>query len=153
MPGDLLEDLKSNRQRAIVPEREDPLIQKFQFPLEESEQTSNLSKLEDLPETSTSQADSQEELLNLDGDKIDNYPSKLRRLTIRIDESVCLRLDALCSRQNITPETLVEALFSSSETNSSWEKRAIKDAKERYRKRKLAGVKKRASSMQQKYCD
>jgi len=74
-------------------------------------------------------------------------------LTIRVDEEACLKLDALCSRETLTAEVLVEALLFQYETNPNLMKKVLKDAKERYRKRKQAGVKKRVASMQQKYGD
>ncbi len=150
--GDLLEDLRSNRQRALVPERDDPLLKPE--PIQIAEPTAELERSASLsPQTSLiNESQSQPELANQER-RLDNYPDKLRRLTIRVDEEACLKLDALCSRETLTAEVLVEALLFQYETNPNLMKKVLKDAKERYRKRKQAGVKKRVASMQQKYGD
>lgn len=147
--GDILEDLRSNRQRAVVPERDDPLLQKPQSIQAAPEQTFDLDHPDSFSKSLVvNQVQSQPESSGLD-----NYPSKLRRLTLRLDEEVCLKLDALCSRQTLTAETLIESLLCQCEANPSLMKKVLKDAKERYKKRKQAGVKKRTASMQQKYGD
>lgn len=151
--GDILEDLRSNRQRAVVPERDDPLLQKPQPMQAAPEQTSDLDHPDSFSKSLVvNQVQSQPESSNLDTG-LDNYPSKLRRLTLRLDEEVCLKLDALCSRQTLTAETLIESLLCHCEANPNLMKKVLKDAKERYKKRKQAGVKKRTASMQQKYGD
>lgn len=150
--GDLLEDLRSNRQRAVVPDRDDPLLRKPQTTKEKPEQTTDLDHPNGLPKTLINQVPSQEDSSNL-GKELNDYPSKLKRLTIRLDEEICLELDAVCSRQTLTAETLIESLFCQCDANPNLMKKVIKDAKERYKKRKQAGVKKRVASMQQKYGD
>ncbi len=146
--GDLLEDLRSNRQRALVPERDDPLLKPEPVPVVEP--TADLEHSSLSPQSLTNEAQSQSGLANQER-QLDNYPDKLRRLTIRLDEEACIKLDALCSRETLTAEVLVEALLFQYETNPNLMKKVLKDAKERYRKRKQAGVRKRVASMQEKY--
>jgi|GEM_PF-4120981 len=143
--GDLLEDLRSNRQRALVPERNDPLLKTE--PIQKIEQSADSE-----PTSLINEVQSQSKLANQER-QLDNYPDKLRRLTVRLDEEACLKLDALCSRETLTAEVLIEAMLCQYETNPNLMKKVLKDAKERYRKRKQAGVKKRVASMQQKYGD
>jgi len=150
--GDLLEDLRSNRQRAVVPDRDDPLLRKPQTTEEKPEQTTDLDHSNRLPKTLINQVQSQEDSSNL-GKELNDYPSNLKRLTIRLDEEICLEIDAVCSRQTLTAETLIESLFRQCDANPNLMKKVIKDAKERYKKRKQVGVKKRVASMQQKYGD
>jgi len=153
MPNsDLLDDLRSNRPRAVVPERDDPLLQKPQPVQAVPEQTCDLDHPDRLSKTPINQVQSQSELSN-PSTNLDNYPDNLRRLTVRVDEEVCLKLDAVCSREGLTAETLIESLLCQCEANPNLMKKVLKGAKERYKKRKQAGVKKRTASMHQKYGD
>lgn len=138
MSGDLLENLKNGRQRTTVPDRKDPLLS---APATGSPGTS-------ISERSAVTADLLNTQENNSPESTSEYPGELRRFTIRVDESLSFKIDELCSRQKITPETLVEALVSECEANPDLMNRVIEDAQERYRLRKEAGVKKRAISMQ-----
>lgn len=151
--GDLLEDLRSNRQRVVVPDRDDPLLQQTTNTPKKPEQTPDLDESNNLSKVLVNRVPTQQEESSNSDEELDNYPSKLKRLTIRLDEEICLKLNAVCSRQTLTAETLIESLFCQCDANPNLMKKVLKDAKERYKKRKQAGVKKRVASMQQKYGD
>ncbi len=139
MPGDLLDNLKNRGHRVLVPERRDPLI-----PFEVADEA-----VANLPSNSTGAVQKPTANRNrLGTPPMTNYPGELRRLTVRIDEEIGFKLDEICSRQKLTPETLVEALLEQCEARPELMSSVIEEAKRRYKLRKGAGVKKRAIAMQ-----
>lgn len=139
MSGDVLETLKS-RNRAIVQERPDPLISPG---VNHQKLPNTISvELDQSAAGSTNAPDSSDDFAK------DEYPGRLRRTTVRLNEAISLQIDSLCSRHQLTPETLVEALLCQAEESSQMMEKVVLDAKERYDLRKKVGVKRRAKAMQ-----
>jgi hypothetical protein len=133
--SDLLEQLKSRTQRPTVPDRSDPLLN------------------DPAPTLSEAKAKVVHQIQNLEQTEIDEptYGSDLRRFTMRIDSPIGIDIEAVCNSQKITPETLLEAFFHIYGFDKASMEVVIDEAKLRYQKRKLIGVKRRIKSMNERF--
>jgi hypothetical protein len=132
---DILEQLRSRTQRPTVPDRSDPLLNNVD------------SDLNDIKTQSVGQNQSTEQVKNDES----LYGSDLRRFTLRIDAPIGIDIEAVCNSQKITPETLLEAFFHVYGFDKISMEKVIDEAKLRYQKRKLIGVKRRIKSMNEKF--
>jgi hypothetical protein len=74
-------------------------------------------------------------------------PLNLKKLTFRVEVEIALGLQQLALEQPITPETFLEGLYELCQSDPSLMGKALTLAKERYKRRKIRGVRKRAQNM------
>ena len=143
---DILQQLKNRTQRPTVPEREDPLLSE---PILPSIPDSALTQGKSITKVSSKQT--AKASASLEDQPV--YGSDLRRFTMRIDAPIGIAIDGVCSSQKITPETLLESFFSIYGCDESAMTAVLEEAKLRYQKRKLTGVKRRIKSMNERFSE
>jgi len=74
-------------------------------------------------------------------------PSKLVSFTLRVDEAVGKGLKSLCSEENITKETFLEAVYQVCSEDEQIMQQVLEIAKARRQQRKEAGIIRRAKAM------
>jgi hypothetical protein len=122
------------RMRATVPPR-DTSVLKRQFPEEEAT-TPEKEKLEDMPERELSKPTIATEKVH-----------KLVSFTLRVEDSVDKGLKALCTQENITKETFLEAAYLVCLENSLLMQQVLEVAIARRQERRETGIMRRAKSM------
>lgn len=124
----ILEQLR-NRQRASVPERDDPLIPEALVKDSNEQSFSSPSTLKDLQQ------------------KLAQYPKTKRRSAIVIEEDIEAQITQYCRSHKITVETFLEAAWAISQSNQTTLKKITKEAQSRYNSRKEAGKLRRLITM------
>lgn len=148
MSKNILDTIKG-RSRPRVPDREDELIPREGSDISDDESAEPEAIAESQSPLQTAKQMETHSELNSEG--LNNYPSELRRITLRIDAETYLGINSNCSREKITAETLTEAVYALLLENSTLMEKAIANAKERYNKRQFAAVRKRTATLQEKY--
>ena len=130
-------DRLKNRSRATVPPRDASLTKevsdvKAEFSHSVSDETPNAQA-----------AFSRSE-------EVEEFPEVVRR-TIRLEQQVDEELEQLCSRERITRETFLEAVYLVCSDKPEIFQEVLAIAKQRYRQRKTAGEKRKFQTMGKKY--
>lgn len=141
MPGDILESLRASRPRPIVAEREDRLL-------------SNPAPKVEVPQEADAQGSKVESTPKAVAFKQQDPPTEKRKtLTLRVAWETALDLKSRCVREGISPETFLESIYEQCLADSALMDAAISGAKERYTKRQVVGVRKRAEKILEKYAE
>lgn len=127
-------DRLKNRSRATVPLRDASFTKEVN---DSKTEFSHLSKVEEPPQSLSDSSD-------------ETFPEVTRR-TIRLEQQVDEELERLCSRERITRETFLEAAYLACNDNPEILQEVLTIAKERYRRRKMAGEKRKFQTMGKKY--
>ena len=83
-------------------------------------------------------------------EEVEEFPEVVRR-TIRLEQQVDEELEQLCSRERITRETFLEAVYLVCSDKPEIFQEVLAIAKQRYRQRKTAGEKRKFQTMGKKY--
>ena len=134
-PNDINSRLKA-RLKPSVPPRNTSLVKKTSLSNVESEPT-------DEPKTNATSS----QIVNEPRAKITAPPEKLVTFTLRVEEKVSKGLKHLCSEENITKETFLEAAYLVCEGNEQMMQQVLNIAKERRAQRRKAGIQRRAEAM------
>lgn len=139
----ILDEIRNRAVQNTVPPRKDVLSN--------SEQVSHSSELDTLastPEqsgvgvtsvaTDQNQQDSSSELKRLE-EQLASFPGIASRVPVRLETEIKEELEALCSREKVTVETLVEAFYVTCKDKDSVMRQVLKEAKKRLASRKAAG--------------
>lgn len=131
----VLDDILQKRQRATVTERVD---EGLSAPSPENRVVTAETLMEPKTKLLASQQlqPTQEE-----------EPLNLKKLTFRVELEIALGLQQLALEEPITPETFLEGLYELCQSDPSLMGKALALAKERYKRRKIRGVRKRAQNM------
>jgi len=144
-------DRLKNRSRATVPPRDASLTKevsdvKAEFSHSVSDET---------PNTQAASLKSGDEVTNTQAafsksEEVEEFPEVVRR-TIRLEQQVDEELEQLCSRERITRETFLEAVYLVCSDKPEIFQEVLAIAKQRYRQRKTAGEKRKFQTMGKKY--
>lgn len=154
MSDSILDKIRSNRKRTIVPNREDTLI----APKQESEQISQ--QLTPANATSANEASS-EILANETSNETTNPNSTLEELkaelakipqtrrhsAVVLDAEIDANLTRFCKEKGVTVEVFLEAAWLQATASSELMEKILVEAKCRYDSRKLAGKLRRLITM------
>ncbi|MEG5008548.1 hypothetical protein QUB17_33705 [Microcoleus sp. B5-C4] len=164
MSDSILDQIRSNRKRTIVPNREDTLI----APKQESEQIAQQST----PANATSPNEASSEILanetsanatstNATSNETTNPNSTLEELkaelakipptrrhsAVVLDAEIDANLTRFCKEKGVTVEVFLEAAWLQAEASSELMEKILVEAKCRYDSRKLAGKLRRLITM------
>jgi len=164
MSDSILDKIRSNRKRTIVPNREDTLI----APKQESEQIAQQST----PANTTSPNEASSEILanetsanetstNATSNETTNPNSTLEELkaelaklpptrrhsAVVLDAEIDANLTRFCKEKGVTVEVFLEAAWLQAEASSELMEKILVEAKCRYDSRKLAGKLRRLITM------
>ncbi|MEG4812774.1 hypothetical protein QUA82_35515 [Microcoleus sp. F8-D3] len=164
MSDSILDQIRSNRKRTIVPNREDTLI----APKQESEQIAQQST----PANTTSPNEASSEILanatsanatstNATSNETTNPNSTLEELkaelaklpptrrhsAVVLDAEIDAKLTRFCKEKGVTVEVFLEAAWLQAEASSELMEKILVEAKCRYDSRKLAGKLRRLITM------
>ena len=153
MSDSILDKIRSNRKRTIVPNREDTLI----APKQESEQiaqrstpaneTSNeTSNKTSVNETSNETTNSNSTLEELKAE-LAKIPPTRRHSAVVLDAEIDANLTRFCKEKGVTVEVFLEAAWLQAEASSELMEKILVEAKCRYDSRKLAGKLRRLITM------
>lgn len=140
MSDSILDQIRSNRKRTIVPSREDTLIS----PKQESKQISQQSTTENEASKKTTNSNSTLEELKAELAKI---PPTRRHSAVVLDAEIDANLTIFCKQKGVTVELFLEAAWLQAEASSELMEKIIVEAKCRYDSRKLAGKLRRLITM------
>ena len=163
MSDSILDKIRSNRKRTIVPNREDTLI----APKQESEQiaqqstpanaTSNEASSEILAnatsanETSTNATSNETTNPNSTLEELKaelaKIPPTRRHSAVVLDAEIDANLTRFCKEKGVTVEVFLEAAWLQAEASSELMEKILVEAKCRYDSRKLAGKLRRLITM------
>ncbi|MCW6038975.1 hypothetical protein K4A83_22365 [Spirulina subsalsa FACHB-351] len=135
MSDNLLNELRQKRQRTVVPQREDTLIQDTTSPLPES----SLSSPPDALQTENTLAELQA--------KLARFPKMRRRSAVVLEDQIDQALTHFCKDSKITLEVFIEATWQVAAENPSLLNAILVEAQKRYRSRKEAGQLRRLITM------
>lgn len=90
------------------------------------------------------------ELNSPNSEDAEEFPEVVRR-TIRLEQQVDEELERLCSRERVTRETFLEAVYLVCNDKPEILQEVIAIAKQRYQQRKTAGEKRKFQTMGKKY--
>jgi len=153
MSDSILDKIRSNRKRTIVPNREDTLI----APKQESEQiaqrstpaneTSNeTSNKTSANETSNETTNSNSTLEELKAE-LAKIPPTRRHSAVVLDAEIDANLTRFCKEKGVTVEVFLEAAWLQAVASSELMEKILVEAKCRYDSRKLAGKLRRLITM------
>jgi hypothetical protein len=140
MSDSILDQIRSNRKRTIVPSREDTLIS----PKQESEQIAQQSTPANEASKETTNSNSTLEELKAELAKI---PPTRRHSAVVLDAEIDANLTRFCKQKGVTVELFLEAAWLQAEASSELMEKIIVEAKCRYDSRKLAGKLRRLITM------
>ena len=130
-------DRLKNRSRATVPVRDASLTKEV---TDVKTEFGHLGKVE-VPDN---------ELNPLNPEDAEEFPEVVRR-TIRLEQQVDEELERLCSRERITRETFLEAVYLVCNDKPEILQEVLAIAKQRYQQRKTAGEKRKFQTMGKRY--
>lgn len=130
-------DRLKNRSRATVPVRDASLTKEV---TDVKTEFSHLEKVE-APDS---------ELTPPNSENAEEFPEVVRR-TVRLEQQVDEELERLCSRERITRETFLEAVYLVCNDKPEILQEVLAIAKQRYQQRKTAGEKRKFQTMGKKY--
>ena len=153
MSDSILDKIRSNRKRTIVPNREDTLI----APKQESEQiaqrstpaneTSNeTSNKTSANETSNETTNSNSTLEELKAE-LAKIPPTRRHSAVVLDAEIDANLTRFCKEKGVTVEVFLEAAWLQAVASSELMEKILVEAKCRYDSRKIAGKLRRLITM------
>ena len=140
MSDSILDQIRSNRKRTVVPSREDTLI----APKQESEQITQQSTPAKEPSKETTGDYSTLEELKAELAKI---PPTRRHSAVVLDAEIDANLTRFCKQKGVTVEVFLEAAWLQAEASSELMEKILVEAKCRYDSRKLAGKLRRLITM------
>lgn len=153
MSDSILDKIRSNRKRTIVPNREDTLI----APKQESEQiaqrstpanetsneTSNKTSANEILKETTNSYSTLEELKA----ELAKIPPTRRHSAVVLDAEIDANLTRFCKEKGVTVEVFLEAAWLQAVASSELMEKILVEAKCRYDSRKLAGKLRRLITM------
>ncbi|MEG3904817.1 hypothetical protein QUB19_23600 [Microcoleus sp. B4-C5] len=140
MSDSILDQIRSNRKRTVVPSREDTLI----APKQESEQITQQSTPANEPSKETTGDNSTLEELKAELAKI---PPTRRHSAVVLDAEIDANLTRFCKEKGVTVEVFLEAAWLQAVASSELMEKILVEAKCRYDSRKLAGKLRRLITM------
>ncbi|MEG4855723.1 hypothetical protein QUB10_33300 [Microcoleus sp. B5-D4] len=140
MSDSILDQIRSNRKRTVVPSREDTLI----APKQESEQITQQSTPANQPSKETTGDNSTLEELKAELAKI---PPTRRHSAVVLDAEIDANLTRFCKEKGVTVEVFLEAAWLQAVASSELMEKILVEAKCRYDSRKLAGKLRRLITM------
>lgn len=140
MSDSILDQIRSNRKRTIVPSREDTLIS----PKQGSEQIAQQSTTENEASNETTNSNSTLEELKAELAKI---PPTRRHSAVVLDAEIDTNLTRFCKEKGVTVELFLEAAWLQAEASSELMEKILVEAKCRYDSRKIAGKLRRLITM------
>ncbi len=140
MSDSILDQIRSNRKRTIVPSREDTLIS----PKQRSEQIAQQSTTENEASNETTNSNSTLEELKAELAKI---PPTRRHSAVVLDAEIDANLTRFCKEKGVTVELFLEAAWLQAEASSELMEKILVEAKCRYDSRKIAGKLRRLITM------
>jgi hypothetical protein len=140
MSDSILDQIRSNRKRTVVPSREDTLI----APKQESEQITQQSTPANQPSKQTTGDNSTLEELKAELAKI---PPTRRHSAVVLDAEIDANLTRFCKEKGVTVEVFLEAAWLQAVASSELMEKILVEAKCRYDSRKLAGKLRRLITM------
>lgn len=140
MSDSILDQIRSNRKRTIVPSREDTLI----APKQESEQIAQQSTTENEASKETTGDNSTLEELKAELAKL---PPTRRHSAVVLDAEIDANLTRFCKEKGVTVEVFLEAAWLQAVASSELMEKILVEAKCRYDSRKLAGKLRRLITM------
>ena len=163
MSDSILDQIRSNRKRTVVPSREDTLI----APKQESEQIAqrstpaNETSNETSNKTSANETSANETSTNATSNETTNPNSTLEELkaelaklpptrrhsAVVLDAEIDAKLTRFCKEKGVTVEVFLEAAWLQAEASSELMEKILVEAKCRYDSRKLAGKLRRLITM------
>ena len=140
MSDSILDQIRSNRKRTVVPSREDTLI----APKQESEQITQQSTPANQPSKETTGDNPTLEELKAELAKI---PPTRRHSAVVLDAEIDANLTRFCKEKGVTVEVFLEAAWLQAVASSELMEKILVEAKCRYDSRKLAGKLRRLITM------
>ena len=140
MSDSILDKIRSNRKRTVVPSREDTLI----APKQESEQITQQSTPAKEPSKETTGDNSTLEELKAELAKI---PPTRRHSAVVLDAEIDANSTRFCKEKGVTVEVFLEAAWLQAVASSELMEKILVEAKCRYDSRKLAGKLRRLITM------
>ena len=140
MSDSILDQIRSNRKRTVVPSREDTLI----APKQESEQITQQSTPAKEPSKETTGDNSTLEELKAELAKI---PPTRRHSAVVLDAEIDASMTRFCKEKGVTVEVFLEAAWLQAVASSELMEKILVEAKCRYDSRKLAGKLRRLITM------
>ena len=140
MSDSILDQIRSNRKRTVVPSREDTLI----APKQESEQITQQSTPANQPSKETTGDNSTLEELKAELAKI---PPTRRHSAVVLDAEIDANLTRFCKEKGVTVEVFLEAAWLQAVASPELMEKILVEAKSRYGSRKLAGKLRRLITM------
>lgn len=139
----ILDEIRNRTAQNNVPPRKDVLSNQ--------EQASSSSEINTLASTfgesgvsvtdvttNQNQPDSGSELKRLE-EQLASFPKIAPRIPVRLEAEIKEDIEALCSREKVTVETLLEAFYVTCEDKDTVMRQVLKEAKKRLASRKAAG--------------
>jgi len=140
MSDSILDKIRSNRKRTVVPSRKDTLIS----PKQESEQITQQSTPAKEPSKETTGDNSTLEELKAELAKI---PPTRRHSAVVLDAEIDANLTRFCKEKGVTVEVFLEAAWLQAVSSSELMEKILVEAKSRYDSRKRAGKLRRLITM------
>jgi len=140
MSDSILDKIRSNRKRTVVPSREDTLI----APKQESEQIPQQSTPANEPSKETTGDNSTLEKLKAELAKM---PPTRRHSAVVLDAEIDANLTRFCKEKGVTVEVFLEAAWLQAVASPELMEKILVEAKSRYDSRKLAGKLRRLITM------
>lgn len=146
MSDNILDRIRSNRKRTIVPTRQDPLMpstpENQLIPEDDSLTTVAHSKLD-----SSKSINQNEATLEQLKAELAKYPATRRHSAIVLDAEIDSKLTQFCKEKGITVEVFLEAVWLTAMAEETLMEKILVQAKHRYNSRKQAGKLRRLITM------
>ena len=149
MSDSILDKIRSNRKRTIVPNREDTLI----APKQESQQIAQRSTPANETLNKTSANETSNETTNSNSTleelkaELAKIPPTRRHSAVVLDAEIDANLTRFCKEKGVTVEVFLEAAWLQAVASSELMEKILVEAKCRYDSRKLAGKLRRLITM------
>jgi hypothetical protein len=140
MSDSILDQIRSNRKRTVVPSREDTLIAAKQ----ESEHIAKPQNTENEASKETANSNSTLEELKAELAKM---PPTRRHSAVVLDAEIDADLTRFCKEKGVTVEVFLEAAWLQAVSSSDLMEKILVEAKSRYDSRKRAGKLRRLITM------
>lgn len=149
MNDSILDKIRSNRKRTIVPNREDTLI----APKQESQQIAQRSTPANETLNKTSANETSNETTNSNSTleelkaELAKIPPTRRHSAVVLDAEIDANLTRFCKEKGVTVEVFLEAAWLQAVASSELMEKILVEAKCRYDSRKIAGKLRRLITM------
>ena len=146
MSDSILDRIRSNRKRTIVPTRQDPLMPSTAEDQLIPEDDSLTTVADSKPDSykSTNQNEATLEQLKAE---LAKYPATRRHSAIVLDTEIDSKLTQFCKEKGITVEVFLEAVWLTAMAEETLMEKILVEAKHRYNSRKQAGKLRRLITM------